>query len=213
MTPTGDPPLLPALSAVLAKGQMINDLRAVAHNQGYPRLDVSIKWDQIMAAAPPSLREPGREADFKDWAEGVLSSIVTDYEALQVDDTFVHYDWVAIDMVGGAAGVGAFDFDALERSPTRSVNSALKTVPILLGIQRNDLRDSRQHPVADPGPGCLGAPTTYQAHHRKTRQRQPRHQGFARPREGGVPEDSDGRPFVRGTGRLLPETRTIQLQR
>lgn len=132
--PYGRPPLLPALSTVLAKGQMINDLRTVAHNQGYPRLDVSIKWDAIMAAAPPSLREPGRENDFKEWTEGVLSTIVTDYEQLQVDDTFVHYDWVDIKMVGGAAGVGAFDFSALEKILVRQVNSALKTLPILLGI-------------------------------------------------------------------------------
>lgn len=132
--PYGRPPLLPALGAVVAKSQMINDLRAVAHNQGYPRLDISIKWDAIMAAAPPALREPGREADFKDWTESVLSAIVTDYETLQVDDTFVHYDWVDIKMVGGAAGVGAFDFKGLEAILTRSVNSALKTLPILLGI-------------------------------------------------------------------------------
>jgi len=132
--PYGRPPLLPALGAVVAKTQMVNDLRAVAHNQGYPRLDISIKWDAIMAAAPPALREPGREADFKDWTEGVLNAIVTDYESLQVDDTFVHYDWVDIKMVGGAAGVGAFDFKALEAILTRSVNSALKTLPILLGI-------------------------------------------------------------------------------
>jgi hypothetical protein len=132
--PYGRPPLLPALSATLAKGQMLNDLRAVAHNQGYPRLDVTIKWDSIMSAAPPQLREPGREADFKDWTEGVLSSVVSDYESLQVDDTFVHYDWVNVDMVGGAAGVGAFDFKALEQILTRQLNSALKTLPILMGV-------------------------------------------------------------------------------
>lgn len=132
--PYGRPPLLPALSATLAKGQMLNDLRAVAHNQGYPRLDVTIKWDAIMQAAPPQLREPGREGDFKDWTEGVLGQIVTDYESLQVDDTFVHYDWVKIDMVGGAAGVGAFDFKSLEAILTRQLNSALKTLPILMGV-------------------------------------------------------------------------------
>lgn len=132
--PYGRPPLLPALGSVLAKGQMINDLRAVAHNQGYPRLDVKINWEAIINAAPPSLREPGREAELKDWTEEVLASIVTDYESLNVDDTFVHYDWVDIAMVGGAAGVGAFDFSALEKILSRQVNSALKTLPILLGI-------------------------------------------------------------------------------
>ena len=37
-------------------------------------------------------------------------------------------------MVGGAAGVGAFDFVGLEKILSRQVNSALKTLPILLGI-------------------------------------------------------------------------------
>lgn len=132
--PYGRPPLLPALSSAIAKGQMINDLRMVAHNQGYPRLDVSIDWKAIREAAPPQLTEPGNEEAFKNWTEEVLGTIVSDYEALQVDDTFVHYDWVKIDMVGGAAGVGAFDFSAMEKILTRQLNSALKTLPILLGI-------------------------------------------------------------------------------
>ena len=88
--PYGRPPLLPALGAVLAKGQMINDLRAVAHNQGYPRLDVTINWEAIINAAPPSLRAAGMESELKDWTEEVLSNIVTDYESLNLDDTFVH---------------------------------------------------------------------------------------------------------------------------
>lgn len=132
--PYGRPPLLPALGAALGKGQMINDLRAVAHNQGYPRLDVSINWKAIMEAAPTVLKQPGKELEFKEWTEGVLATVVTDYESLNVDDTFVHYDWLDIKMVGGAAGVGAFDFAALEKILTRQLNSALKTLPILLGI-------------------------------------------------------------------------------
>lgn len=132
--PYGRPPLLPALSTAIAKGQMINDLRAVAHNQGYPRLDVIIDWKAIREAAPPQLDQPGNEEAFKTWTEEVLTNIVSDYEALQVDDTFVHYDWVKIGMVGGAAGVGAFDFASLEKILSRQLNSALKTLPILLGI-------------------------------------------------------------------------------
>lgn len=132
--PYGRPPLLPALSIAIGKGQMINDLRAVAHNQGYPRLDVSVNWEAIRAAAPPQLNQPGNEEAFKNWTEEVLGSIVNDYESLQVDDTFVHFDWVKIGMVGGAAGVGAFDFAALEKILSRQLNSALKTLPILLGI-------------------------------------------------------------------------------
>jgi hypothetical protein len=155
--PYGRPPLLPALSTAIAKGQMINDLRAVAHNQGYPRLDVKIDWKAIREAAPPQLSQPGSEEAFKNWTEEVLATIVTDYEALQVDDTFVHYDWVDIGMVGGAAGVGAFDFASLEKILSRQLNSALKTLPILLGINEttSETHGSIQWQIQSQGVAAL----------------------------------------------------------
>ena len=129
--PYGRPPMLPAIQSVVAKAQLLNDVRAAAHNAGYPRLNVSVVWDKIQSAAPPQLRDPGRESDFQDWAARQLGQIVNDYQSLQVNDTFIHFDYVTIDTIPGG---GSFDWAGLEQVLQRQLSSALKTLPILIGI-------------------------------------------------------------------------------
>jgi hypothetical protein len=129
--PYGRPPMMSAVSAIMAKAQMLNDVRAAAHAAGYPRIDVEVLWDALTSNAPPDLRLAGRERDLAGWAESQLEALVKEYENMQVDDTFVHYDWVKIKGFENRSG---FPFSELDDILTRQVNSALKTLPILLGI-------------------------------------------------------------------------------
>jgi hypothetical protein len=131
--PYGRPPLMAALQTVLSKSVMLNDLRAVAHNQGYPRIDVKVLWEILAKAAPRNLQDGGREKDLTDWMRRQLELVAADYNALNVDDTFVHYDWVDVGMVGPNYAATSFDFKGLEEILSRQINSALKTLPILLG--------------------------------------------------------------------------------
>jgi hypothetical protein len=135
--PYGRPPLLPAIHASMAKAQMLNDLRAVAHNQGYPRLDVTLQWEEIKKAAPPNMLANGSEQEFRAWAAAQLDMIASDYEGLNVDDTFVHFDWITVSMVGPNYAASSFDFAGFEKILSRSLQSSLKTLPILLGINDN----------------------------------------------------------------------------
>lgn len=131
--PYGRPPFMAALQTVLSKSVMLNDLRAIAHNQGYPRLDVKVVWEQLAKAAPPSLMTGGKDADLVAWMKRQLQAIVSDYNSLQVDDTYVHYDWIDVGMVGPNYAASSFDFKGLESILTRQINSALKSLPILTG--------------------------------------------------------------------------------
>jgi ADP-ribosyltransferase exoenzyme len=133
--PYGRPPLLSAVASVMAKAAMLNDIRAAAHNAGYPRIDVEVLWSAVTANAPSDLRQSGNEKQLAEWAEAQLDTLVKEYESMQVDDTFVHYDWVKITSLT-ANGTG-FDFGKLDEILTRQVNSALKTLPILLGINES----------------------------------------------------------------------------
>ena len=135
--PYGRPPLMAALQTVLSKSVMLNDLRAVAHNQGYPRLDVKVLWEVLAKAAPRNLQDGGREKDLTDWMRRQLELVAADYNTLNVDDTFVHYDWVDVGMVGPNYAATSFDFKGLEEILSRQINSALKTLPILLGYNES----------------------------------------------------------------------------
>ena len=128
--PYGRPPLVAAISELLAASQLVTDVRAMGHNQGFPRLDVKVLWTAIQAAAPQNIKDDPQQ--FAQWATAQLSNIVADYDSLAVDDTFIHFDYVELDQVGG--GAGSFDYDALMSILERRANNALKTLPILLGI-------------------------------------------------------------------------------
>lgn len=133
--PYGRPPMLPALAAVFAKAQMLNDIRAAAHTAGYPRIDVEVAYEAMMGHAPNELQSPERAAELVAWGERQLQTLVKEYESMQVDDTFVHYDWVKIHSFEQKGS--SFAFDKLDDMLTRQVNSALKTLPILLGVNES----------------------------------------------------------------------------
>ena len=132
--PYGRMPLISGINAVMTKAMVLADLRAVSHNQGYPRIDVSVLWDAILAAAPPVLKTDGNQAALQEWANQQLRDIVSEYENLAVDDTFVHYNYLELKMVGGTAPASlGFNFKELIDILERQLNSALKMLPILQG--------------------------------------------------------------------------------
>ena len=131
--PYGRPPLLPAVSAVVRKMQVLNDVQAAAHNAGYPRIDVEVAYEALLEHAPAELKTMEKAPELIAWAEKQLETLVSEYESMQVDDTFVHYDWVRIKPLQGA---GSFDVGPLEKVLTSQVNSALKSLPILLGVHQ-----------------------------------------------------------------------------
>jgi hypothetical protein len=134
--PYGRSPLLPAIGAVVSMAQMLNDLKAFVHNQGYPRIDVQVAWEILKAAAPAWLQAPDKEREFAAWAQERLDQLVTDYNDLKVDDTFIHYDWVQVTTTGatGGGGTASLSVEALEKVLLHQLVSALKHLPILLGI-------------------------------------------------------------------------------
>jgi hypothetical protein len=131
-SPYGRSPLLAALTAIFFKVQLLDDLRAVIHNQGYPRLDVSIVEEAVLANAPADLKLPGREADLAAFVADFIRQVQDAYAALKPDDTFIHWDSVKIGAVGPAKE-GALDFKAVAQILDTQIVAGLKQLPVLLG--------------------------------------------------------------------------------
>lgn len=128
--PYGRPPMVAAVQQVLYLAQLQADTRAMAHQQGFPRLDIKVLWEQIQQAAPPAIRDDPQA--FQEWASAQLTAIVTEYEDLNTDDVFIHYNFVEVGTAGGVPG--AFNFEALDKIITRRLTQSLKALPITLGI-------------------------------------------------------------------------------
>lgn len=107
----------------------------MVHNQGYPRLDVVVLKEQVLAAVPAMLKVRGREDDLQAYVDGFLDDVAKSYAALEPDDTFIHWDTTDVRYVGPGGG-GSVNFDALQKILDTQIIAGLKQLPIMLG--RND---------------------------------------------------------------------------
>ncbi|GEA16748.1 hypothetical protein E308F_29940 [Moorella sp. E308F] len=130
--PYGRSPLLGALSMVLFQLQVLNDIKAVVHNQGYPRLDIKVLEEVLLARMPIAIRN--NEQLKQEWLNNKLNEIIKMYSQLEPDDTFVHFDSIDIDMVGGKGSGGAMlDPQKLMEAIDNLIMSGLKTLSTILG--------------------------------------------------------------------------------
>jgi hypothetical protein len=132
--PYGRGPLLAALNMIMFQLQILNDIKAVVHNQGYPRFDIKIVEEVLLKRMPIQIRN--NDALKQEWLNNKLKDIIAMYNSLEPDDTFVHYDSVEVGMVGGkgSGGGGAMiDPEKLMSVIDSLIMSGLKTLSTILG--------------------------------------------------------------------------------
>lgn len=130
--PYGRSPLISALTMVLFQLQILNDLKAVVHNQGYPRYDISIIEEVLLNRMPIAIRN--NEEKKQKWLNERLQEIIEMYNDLEPDDAFVHYNSVEVGMTGaGKSGGINIDPERLMQAVDSLVMSGLKTLSTILG--------------------------------------------------------------------------------
>jgi len=130
--PYGRSPFLSALNIVLFQLQVLNDIKAVVHNQGYPRFDIMILEQVLLNRMPVSIRNNDEKK--QKWLNDRLNEIISMYNSLDPDDSFVHYDSVKVDMVGGKSSGGALiDPQKLMGTIDNLVMAGLKTLSTIMG--------------------------------------------------------------------------------
>jgi hypothetical protein len=129
--PYGRSPILPLLQIVFFQVEVLKDLKAVAHNQGHARLDISVAEAAILENVPQEVKMKGAQA-IADYAQAFVTSIENRFKQLKADDNLYHSDSVKVEMVGGTAGK-SMDATALINIINQQLVSALKQLPILLG--------------------------------------------------------------------------------
>lgn len=128
--PFGRSPILPSLMQIEFQMALLADLRAVVHNQGYPRIDVSVMEEAVVAAAPASLQQYGKEEELGAFVQTQIETLAQKYGELQPDDAFIHLDNVNVST--WAPGT-SLDFGKVEDIVTSQIVTSLKQLPILLG--------------------------------------------------------------------------------
>ncbi len=126
--PYGRSPIMAALTAIFFKIEVLEDLKAVVHNQGHARIDVAIVQEVLLKHLPAGM-STAQQIEF---LNTFIEEVQRQYEALNPDDTFIHSDSVKVGYVGPGAG-GSMDFKAVAQIIDTQIVSGLKQLPILLG--------------------------------------------------------------------------------
>lgn len=111
---------------------VLHDLRRVVMQQGYPRIDVEIMLERIVAAMPDDVKaDPSIQ---KQWIDKTVQQVSDAYAALEPDDAYVHTDVVKINRPVGTVDTSSLGaIDGLLKALERFLIRALKTMPLLLG--------------------------------------------------------------------------------
>lgn len=132
VTAYGRPVAASSLNTSIFLVAMMNDLRRVVQQQGWPRSDISVDFE-AMAATMPSDAE-GPEA-LQAWAQKIINDIKAVYESLEPDDMYVHSNVVTVNKPTGAMDPNALgSLGEMIRTLERRVVRSLKTQPVFMGI-------------------------------------------------------------------------------
>lgn len=135
-SPYGRSMVAPALFTAIFLLGMLHDIRRVVQQQGWPRIDISINLERLKLAMPTNIL-PGSE-EFAAWVNGILDEISDVYSALEPDDTYSHTDVVTVNRPVSAVNADSLGaVDGLIKGLERMITRALKTMPLLMGLQEN----------------------------------------------------------------------------
>lgn len=128
--PYGRTPILPVLQAVFFHLQVLQDLKAVIHNQGYPRLDISMLEEIMLKNIPPSMKNDPKAQ--QTWLKERMDEMLNHFNSLNPDDALVHWDSVKVEYLKGGNSGPMIDIKKLIDIIDTQMATGLKTLLTLL---------------------------------------------------------------------------------
>lgn len=129
--PRGTMILTPAIQAVDFQMQILQDLQAVLHHQGWPKNDIKILLERTMNAMPPQIKSAGPEKQ-EEWLDRQWQNIVNMMNRLEPDSDYIHYDDIEINMNQGANSGRSLDVRAIAELVDTHVMSGSKQMSIFM---------------------------------------------------------------------------------
>lgn len=128
--PRGTLQLTPVLQAIDFQMQILQDLQAVLHHQGYPRNDISIDIERLLTHCPPQYRNSPTELD--KWLKDQYNNIVNVMKGIKPDSDYIHYDEITVNMNQGANAARSLDVRAVTEMLDTQTLSGLKQMAIFM---------------------------------------------------------------------------------
>ena len=124
-----------AINTIAARQQVINDLYRIMQLTGFPRLDIEVLEDVLMANAPPALRkDPKKRQQFVDQQ---LTAIRGQFSTIRPDQAFVHTTAVKAGMINDKNPGAGLKIEQIIETLDAQNQAALKTMPAVIGKASN----------------------------------------------------------------------------
>ena len=128
--PRGNLVMSSVLQSIDFQMQIMQDLQAVLHHQGFPRNDISIDLERMVNSMPPSVRN-GTEGKRQEWLMNRFNEIRNAMDSLNPDSDYLHFDDIAINMNQGANAARSLDVRAIDELVSIQVLNGAKQMGIL----------------------------------------------------------------------------------
>jgi hypothetical protein len=127
-------PILPALQVIFFQIQVLQDLQAVVHKAGYPRIEITLLEEILIKNAPPTFKNDAKK--LAQWLNQRKQDIEKEYKNMQPEDAIIHFDSVKTNFMETQRGMGTYDARALIEVIDAQVIASLKTLSTLMGRYR-----------------------------------------------------------------------------
>jgi len=128
--PRGTLNLSPVLQAIDFQMQILQDLQAVLHHQGYPKNDISIDVEKLLAMCPPNIRNDA--VKLSEWLNKQVDDVRKSLESMAPDSDYVHTNDTTINMNQGANAARSLDIRAVSELVDTQTLSGLKQMAIFM---------------------------------------------------------------------------------
>ncbi len=129
--PRGTLQMAPVLQAIDFQMQILQDLQAVLHHQGWPRDDYEINIERMMAYCPQGIKNNPKECD--KWLKEQYNNICAMLKAIKPDSDIIHFDDVKRNQGQGGANQGrGVDVRATNELVDQQVMSGSKQMSIFM---------------------------------------------------------------------------------
>jgi hypothetical protein len=129
--PRGTLVMAPVLQAIDFQMQILQDLQAVLHHQGWPKNDIKISMERVMNNMPPQIAAAGPEKR-DEWLDAQWQNVVNMLNQMEPDSDYIHYDDIEINMNQGANAGRSLDVRAINELVDVQTLSGAKQMAIFM---------------------------------------------------------------------------------
>lgn len=129
--PDGTLQFEPAILTMTQYYQLLKDSEAVLHRIGFPRYDVSIDTEKLMAAATPEQKSDAEKR--KKLVEKTFADVSNGVRRADSERDFVHFDSFTVETIGGGVNGSGIDVRAWFEMLEPLVVNSFQLTPVLMG--------------------------------------------------------------------------------